>query len=253
MLDPIGEASLTANTSEKQQSKFLERIAEVKELIGIIWSLALVFAIILLIALPEWLGGIVGDRLSRAGVTKLKIAGFEFERGLEKSTEKLEQALQRIAALENERDILDRSISEVQADVTDSVLKKRLAELRSEMEVSSHVTDSFQESLESTIIISRDLLDQQPQETISITRLQEAYCYQEDRLKDGPDRYSVHCHAKKDVCEKARGPSKVRKQTPCELTDLSTAKWKPASPGWLGSTYQFSRSPLPAPFPQLLQ
>ena len=45
--------------------------------------------------------------------------------------------------------------------------------------------------------------------------------------------------------------SRVRKQTQCELTDLTTAHWNPGHPGWMGSWYQFSYEPFGLPFPQL--
>ena len=78
----------------------------------------------------------------------------------------------------------------------------------------------------------------------------EAFCYQEDTLQDGADRFSVHCHKTKESCEDARGPNRERKQTQCELTDLTQARWNPGR-GWMGSWFQVNREPFGKPFPQL--
>lgn len=77
------------------------------------------------------------------------------------------------------------------------------------------------------------------------------WCYQEDRLEDGPSRFSVHCHWSEERCDEARGPNANFKQSLCELTDLSKADWNPNPKGWKGSWYEFRPKPFPEPFPQI--
>lgn len=77
------------------------------------------------------------------------------------------------------------------------------------------------------------------------------WCYQEDRLEDGPQRYSVHCHVNQASCESARGPHARWTQTECQLVDLRDASWNPNPRGWQGSWYEFRSQPFPEPFPQL--
>jgi hypothetical protein len=76
----------------------------------------------------------------------------------------------------------------------------------------------------------------------------EGFCYQEDRLEDGAERYSVHCHATPENCEKARGPNPRYQQSDCLLVSLRDADWTPAK-GYMGSLYAFRSEPFGAPFP----
>lgn len=77
------------------------------------------------------------------------------------------------------------------------------------------------------------------------------YCYQEDNLGVGSQRFSVHCHTTLEKCESARGPNPRTKQSECELVDLQYADWAPRHPGWQGSWFQFRSEQFGAPFPQL--
>ncbi|MCB1757777.1 MAG: hypothetical protein KDJ38_19815 [Gammaproteobacteria bacterium] len=77
------------------------------------------------------------------------------------------------------------------------------------------------------------------------------WCYQEDRLEEGPKQFSVHCHWSEDRCKEARGPSSKWNQSLCVIVDLSNAEWDPNPRGWQGSWYEFRSKPFPEPFPQL--
>lgn len=227
-----------------------QAIQLIKETLGLLWVTILVVLLLLLIIAPESTGSFVHDRLKKARIHKVSVGGveLEMERGLEKATDQLVQAQQLIASLTAEKERLSQTLTEAQKKVGDAQLQSRIREAQQQLDESSIATERLQASLESTVVESRQLLKQNPGQPL-LSGV--AYCYQEDRHKDGADRFSVHCHADKDICERARGPSKVRLQTKCESTDLSKAKWTPAAPGWLGSTYQFSRTQFPSPFPQL--
>jgi len=77
------------------------------------------------------------------------------------------------------------------------------------------------------------------------------WCYQEDRLGNGPKQFSVHCHWSKSRCEEARGPGSKWIQSLCSIVDLRNAEWDPNPKGWQGSWYEFRSTPFPPPFPQL--
>jgi hypothetical protein len=77
------------------------------------------------------------------------------------------------------------------------------------------------------------------------------WCYQEDKLSPGPDQFSVNCHWSRERCETAKGPEGDRRKTPCTFVDdLGSADWKPGR-GYMGSWFQYSPAPMPAPFPPL--
>jgi len=79
-----------------------------------------------------------------------------------------------------------------------------------------------------------------------------AWCYQEDRLDPGPNRYSVHCHWSQDRCATAKGGKSAWVNTACTLTaGLDKSGWTPTPKGWMGSWFAFSDKPLGGPFPQL--
>ena len=80
-----------------------------------------------------------------------------------------------------------------------------------------------------------------------------AFCYQEDRLRSGSERYSVHCHATRAKCEDARGPNPRTKQSACEGVALSGIQWTPRYPGWKGSWFEFRSEPFETPFPKVRQ
>lgn len=77
------------------------------------------------------------------------------------------------------------------------------------------------------------------------------WCYQEDRLEEGPKQFSVHCHRSEKRCNEARGPHAKWRQSACERIDLSEANWNPNPKGWQGSWFEFRRQSFPSPFPQL--
>jgi hypothetical protein len=88
-------------------------------------------------------------------------------------------------------------------------------------------------------------------ESWSAAKPDSAFCYQEDRLKEDSQKYSVHCHPTKQRCEAARGPNKRWKQSACELVDLREVTWNPLPGGWANSWYEFRSEPFPEPFPQI--
>lgn len=100
----------------------------------------------------------------------------------------------------------------------------------------------------------KDLIENVPipsSDTWSDTPPKSGWCYQEDRSKDGPQRYSVHCHWSEQRCNEARGPNAKFKQSACELVNLREANWSPNPKGWQGSWYEFRAKQFPKPFPQL--
>jgi len=77
------------------------------------------------------------------------------------------------------------------------------------------------------------------------------WCYQEDSLVPGPERYSVHCHWAEDRCNKAKGNRSDIGQSLCKLVELGEADWMPNKKGWQGSWFEFRPVPFPDPFPKL--
>ena len=100
----------------------------------------------------------------------------------------------------------------------------------------------------------KDLLVQKARSSTYVKALPSpAFCYQEDRLQSGSERYSVHCHATLAQCEAARGPNSKTKQSMCEMLTLSGVQWNPQYPGWKGSWFEFRSDPFDDPFPKVRQ
>lgn len=79
----------------------------------------------------------------------------------------------------------------------------------------------------------------------------EAWCYQEDRIKPGPGRFLIHCHWSEERCKKARVEEGKWRKTECVfIKDLDKVDWNPGSRGWMDAWYQYSDKPFPPPFPQ---
>jgi hypothetical protein len=229
----------------QETQQFGKRVALVKDLVALFRDLAVFMLALLLLVFPTKLNQI----LTNAGFEEGSIVGFKWKRGLVESNETLQAAEKTIATLSAQNESLLTALST--AGATSEALKAEFSRLQAENQRIAEDAKRVQTSVTATIESNAPLVGKAVASTGSAPYPDRAYCYQEDRLQDGASRFSVHCHETKERCETARGPSKVWKQTQCELIDLTLARWNPGHPGWMGSWYQFSREPFGEPFPQL--
>ena len=106
----------------------------------------------------------------------------------------------------------------------------------------------IQASVAATLATNNSLIEKAKTPVVASDPPSPAYCYQEDSLQSGPQRYAVHCHATKSRCELARGPNSRTKQSTCAQVTLSGVDWRPIHPGLMGSWYEFRSDPFGSPF-----
>ena len=221
-------------------------VAMFKDLFALLRDLFIFALGVLLVVFPAKLN----DALVKAGFEEGSIVGLKWKHGVAETTNKLQLAEDTISKISAENEYLRKALIEAQVNVTGGMPEGEFVRLNANAQRLSEEVRQVQASVNTTLQTNQELLSKAPPSAREKPP-DEAFCYQEDRLKDGMSRYSVHCHETKENCEKARGPSMVRKQTACTLTDLSSARWTPGHPGYIGSWYQFNRVPFGSPFPQL--
>ncbi len=233
-----------SETSQEGQ-RFGGWVTFLKNFVALLRDVTVLAIVLLLLLFPTQLNQI----LTNAGFEEGGIVGFKWKRSVAELSDKLRVAEEALTTLRAQNESLSKALSTAKA--TNEVAKAEFARLQTANRRVSEAAQQVQASVAATIENNAPLVDKAVALASRASYPDSAYCYQEDRLQDGASRYSVHCHETEQRCETARGPSKVRKQTQCELTDLTTARWNPSHPGWLGSWYQFSRQPFGKPFPQL--
>lgn len=239
------------DSTNKSTSPVASFIAIAKDAFALLRDSALFAIGALLLFLPATFNSI----LTEAGFEEGSFAGLKWKAALHDTDTQLLLANDTIAKLEAQnQDLLtlleeatgadeksDDKSSQRQEVERLALASRATAERAKEVQTSVSATLKANERLTAgrTIVESTD----RPPPT--------AFCYQEDNLGVGSQRYSVHCHTTLEKCESARGPNPRTKQSRCESVDLQNANWNPRHPGWQGSWFQFRSEPFGAPFPQL--
>ena len=221
------------------------RVALLKDLFALLRDLSIFVLGLLLLVFPSTLNKALTD----AGFEEGSIVGLKWKRGFVETNDKLKVAEEALAKLQVQNDTLSRALTAL-AQVTDGEAKTTLSNIQAQSQRVSEGAKQVQISVNETLEKNEALAEKAGAFNVRVAYPRQAFCYQEDSLQEGAKRYSVHCHEAKQNCETARGPNKLTKQSQCEAIDLARAAWNPSHPGWMGSWYQFGRSPFVAPFPQ---
>jgi hypothetical protein len=222
-------------------------IAVAKDAFALLRDFALFALAILLLVFPATFNSI----LTNAGFEEGSFAGLKWKRQFYDTDTALRTAQDTITSLQAQNADLLKALSESKATVPDSQRREDMAILESVNRATTEAAKRVQASVGATLA-KNDLLVERARASLSVDQPPPtAFCYQEDKLQPGEQRYSVHCHDTLAKCESARGPNPRAKQSACEEVDLSGAKWKPRHPGWMGSWFEFRSEPFGAPFPKV--
>ena len=232
--------------AEKEASPLTTFIGISKDIISLLRDLSLLVLAVLLIVFPRALNSV----LTSAGFEEGSLVGFKWKAKLVDYDTALKEAQATIVSLQAQNNDLVKALAESNAKPGDSSFKERISKLEEENNKLKATTQQVQSSVAETISNSAPLVEIARSATRTTSAPTVGFCYQEDRLQDGAERYSVHCHSSKERCEKARGPNARWKQSPCEFVDLNEAAWKPKSGGYMGAWYEFRSEPFGKPFPQ---
>lgn len=237
--------SMPDDIKPRAGSKLTGTIGAGKDLVSLLRDLAVLVLAILLIAFPATLNSV----LVKAGFEEGSFVGFKWKANLADSDKALKQAQATISELQLKNDELVKTLSAMNAKTNKPPSKELIGKLEHENTQLKIASQRVQSSVAETISANAPLLEKAfPQAGTPPTA---GFCYQEDRLVDGPGRYSVHCHSSQERCNKARGPNARYKQSACDFVDLSKAAWRPNPGGWMGAWYQFGSQPFGDPFPQI--
>ncbi|HVT17780.1 MAG TPA: hypothetical protein VHQ90_16580 [Thermoanaerobaculia bacterium] len=229
----------------RADSRLTGTIGTGKDLVALLRDLSVLILAVLLIAFPATFNSV----LVKAGFEEGSLVGFKWKANLAESDNALKQAQATISDLQLKNDELVKTLAAINAKTTKPPSKELIVQLEHDNNQLKIASQRVQSSVAETISANAPLLEKAfPQAGTPPTA---GFCYQEDRLVDGPGRYSVHCHSSQERCNKARGPNQKYKQSPCDYVDLSRAAWKPNPGGWMGAWYQFNREPFGDPFPRL--
>ena len=235
------------NTAASQVTPWSGRIAILKNVFALLRDLSLFALGVLLVVFPTTLNSVLTD----AGFEEGSVVGFKWKKKLVDSDTALKKAQETIADLQAQNSVLTKALAESGSQGNDPAQKAKVAKLQAQNQQITETIKQVQSSVAATIAANAPLVEKARLATRADSTPSEGVCYQEDRLKDGPERYSVHCHTTKARCETARGPNFRTKQSSCEPVDLTQAEWSPKSPGWMGSWYEFRSQPFEPPFPQI--
>jgi hypothetical protein len=222
-------------------------IAIAKDAFALLRDFALFAVALLLLVFPATFNSI----LTNAGFEEGSFAGLKWKRQFYDTDTALRTAQDTIASLQAQNSDLLKALGESKFTAPDLKRREELAKLESANQVTTEAAKQVQASVGKTLA-TNDPLVEKARASISLDAPPStAFCYQEDKLQPGPQRYSVHCHATRARCETARGPNSRTKQSICEEIDLSGASWKPRHPGWMGSWFEFRAEPFGPPFPAI--
>ncbi|HEX3553242.1 MAG TPA: hypothetical protein VIA62_08435 [Thermoanaerobaculia bacterium] len=238
---------MSGDAKPRQGGSWSGRIATLKDLFALLRDLSLFAIGVLLLVFPTRLNSVLTD----AGFEEGSIVGFKWKRKLVESDTELRKTLDSIADLQAQNANLTKALAEAKSRLNDVPLNEKITKLQTDNQQITAAAKQVQSSVAQTIAANAPLVEKARLATRSESLPAEGFCYQEDRLADGPERYSVHCHTSKPRCETARGPNLRWKQSACEFVELSQAKWNPKSQGWMGSWYEFRSQPFEPPFPQI--
>jgi hypothetical protein len=233
--------------AEKEGPPLTKLIGISKDLISLLRDLSLLVLTVLLILFPKALNSV----LTNAGFEEGSLVGFKWKAKLVDYDTALRKAQEAIESLQGQNNDLIKALADANANLTSSPLKNQINKLEEENTKMKATSQQIQSSVAETISSGAPLVEIARSATRTAAVPSSGFCYQEDRLQDGPERYSVHCHSSKERCETARGPNARWKQSSCEFVDLNQAVWKPRSGGYMGAWYEFQSQPFGKPFPKI--
>lgn len=230
-----------------QANPLASGVAIAKDAFALLRDFALFAVAILLVVFPSTFNSV----LTNAGFEEGSFAGLKWKRQFYDTDTALRTAQDTITSLQTQNSDLLKALAESKSHAPDLKQREELAKLESASRATAEAAKQVQASVGATLA-TNDPLVEKARAAISLDAPPSpAFCYQEDKLQPGPQRYSVHCHATLARCESARGPNPRTKQSVCEEVKLSEVQWKPRHPGWMGSWFEFRSEPFEAPFPAL--
>ena len=231
---------------EPKPGGFATFVAVAKDLFSLLRDAALFAGLIMLLLFPKTLN----KALDAAGITEVNSSVFTWKDKLQATTQQLQVASDTISTLKANQDNLVKTAQADAAPAQQPAIQAAVASLKTADAAAGQV----QQSLQTTIQNNAPLISQTPMPSSGATPPDRGFCYQEmDPRKPEGQRYSVHCETTKALCETLRGPNANTTQSICASVDLKSASWTPQHPGFLGSWYQTSATPLPSPFPPVSQ
>ena len=237
------------HSSNGHPSRLAAGVALAKDVFALLRDSSLFAVALLLLVFPATFNSI----LTSAGFEEGSFAGLKWKRQFFDTDTALRTAQDTITSLQTQNTELLKALRDAETRTGDAMKSKEFAALQLESEKAAEAAKQVQASVRATLATNDPLIEKARLAKATDTPPLSAYCYQEDRLSPGPQRYSVHCHTTMTRCEAARGPNPRTKQSPCELVTLDDVQWAPRHPGWMGSWYEFRGESFGAPFPQIRQ
>src|SRR5262249_13164998 len=220
-----------------------------KDIFALLRDSSLFAVALLLLVFPATFNAI----LTNAGFEEGSLAGLKWKRQFFDTDTALRTAQDTITSLQTKNAELLKALAEAEARAGDSKQREELARLQLDSKKTAEAAKQVQASVTATLATNDPLIEKARLAKATDKPPSLAYCYQEDRLERGPQRYAVLCHATLASCEAARGPNPRTKQSLCTAVPLDGARWAPRYPGWMGSWYEFRSEPFGSPFPQISQ
>lgn len=231
--------------------KLRDYVALAKDAVGTLRDLALFLFAALLVVFPATFNNL----LISAGFEEGSIVGMKWKRSLVDTDRNLKLASDTIATLTIERDQLRTALAALQAQTSNPQQKRVLQALDAGIARSDATARDVQTTVRATLAKNASLVAGSkaitPTESGTLSPPSTAYCYQEDKLQPGPQRFGMLCFQDKPTCELVRGPNPHTRQSACEAVSLGNAPWSPRYPGYMRSWYELRATPFPAPFPGL--
>jgi hypothetical protein len=238
---------MAESPQSNQAHPLASSVAIAKDAFALLRDFALFAVAILLVVFPSTFNSI----LTNAGFEEGSFAGIKWKRQFYDTDTALRTAQDTITSLQTQNSDLLKALAESKSHAPDLKQREELAKLESASRATTEAASQVQASVGATLA-NNDPLVEKARAAISLDAPPStAFCYQEDKLQPGAQRYSVHCHATLAKCESARGPNPRTKQSVCEEVKLSGVQWKPRHPGWMGSWFEFRSEPFERPFPPL--
>lgn len=230
-----------------QANQLASGVAIAKDAFALLRDFALFAVAILLLIFPATFNSI----LTNAGFEEGSFAGLKWKRQFYDTDTALRTAQDTITSLQAQNSDLLKALTESKSGAPDLTQREELAKLASASRATTEAAKQVQASVGATLATNEPLVEK-ARAVISVDAPpSNAFCYQEDKLQPGAQRYSVHCHTALAKCESARGPNPRTKQSVCAEVNLSGVQWKPRHPGWMGSWFEFRSEPFGTPFPTL--
>jgi len=238
---------MAENPSSNKASPLSSGVAIAKDAFALLRDFALFAVAVLLLVFPTTFNSI----LTKAGFEEGSFAGLKWKRQFYDTDTALRTAHDTISSLQVQNAEILTALSELRSSAMDVGRDKKLAELELASGTTAEAANQVQASVAATLQTNAPLIEKARAAISQDTPPSTGFCYQEDNLQPGAQRYSVHCHTTFERCESARGPNPRTKQSACEEVNLAGVRWKPRHPGWMGSWYEFRSEPFEPPFPAL--